>query len=145
MSENEKTVAKVVIIDQDHQYLLMYRSEHPIFGIDPDLPGGTQEDDETEFETMLREAEEEAGVIIDPSAAYEVFSSTDYSDHESKYILFGARVDQRPDIEMSWEHSSYEWVPRHEFIEKCMAANDSYMHMVGDAVSAEPALLNPAK
>lgn len=140
MSDNEKTVAKVMIVDQDDQYLLMYRSEHPTFGTDPDLPGGLQEDEETEFETMIREAEEEASVQLDPAAAREVFSSTDYSDHESKYVLFGARVDNRPDITMSWEHSSYEWVPRHEFIAKCRAANDNYMHMVGDAVNADISL-----
>lgn len=140
MSENEKTVAKVMIVDQDDQYLLMYRSDHPMFGTDPDLPGGTQEDDETEFETMLREAQEEAGVTLDSAAAREIFSSTDYSDHESKYALFGIRVGNRPDIIMSWEHSSYEWIPRHEFIDKCRAANDSYMHMVGDAVNADLSL-----
>ena len=42
-----KKVAKLVIIDSDDKYLLMHRSDHPTFGVDPDLPGGTLEDDET--------------------------------------------------------------------------------------------------
>lgn len=56
-----KTVAKLVIADSDDKYLLMYRSDHPTFGIDPDLPGGTMVDDEDALETMTREVKEEAG------------------------------------------------------------------------------------
>ncbi len=32
----------------------MYRGDHPTFGIDPDLPGGTLEDGESNLETILR-------------------------------------------------------------------------------------------
>lgn len=53
-----KKVAKLVMIDPNDKYLLMYRSEHPTFGNDPDLPGGTLEDGESVLETMLREVEE---------------------------------------------------------------------------------------
>jgi 8-oxo-dGTP pyrophosphatase MutT (NUDIX family) len=53
-------VAKLVIVDNQGKYLLMHRSEHPRFGTDPDLPGGTLEGSEEPIQTMLREVLEEA-------------------------------------------------------------------------------------
>ena len=50
-----KKVAKLVIIDNENKYLLMYRSGHPTFGDDPDLPGGTLEGREQPVDTMVRE------------------------------------------------------------------------------------------
>ncbi len=125
-----KKVAKLVIIDPDDKYLLMHRSDHPNFGIDPDLPGGTLEDDETLLETMLREVKEEAGVDIDSRRAYEIYSGTDYSAHGTHYALFVTKMKVRPEITLSWEHSSYEWLARSEFLKKAKMAKDTYMHMV---------------
>lgn len=130
-----KRVAKLLIIDPDDKYLLMYRSDHPTFGRDPDLPGGTVEDSETLLETMLREVDEEAGVSIDPNNATKVYSGTDYSTHGTHYALFITKLKMRPEIMMSWEHSSYEWLDRSDFIQKTSNAKDTYMHMVSDAVN----------
>jgi len=33
---------------------------------------------------------------------------------------------------MSWEHSSYEWLDRNEFLVRSRSAKDTYMHMVAD-------------
>lgn len=130
-----KHVAKLVIIDPEDTYLLMHRSEHPTFGIDPDLPGGTLETGESPLETMLREVEEEAGVTVNPHEVEKLYSGTDYSNHGTHYTLYVARVAARPEIVMSWEHSSYEWLGRDEFIEKARGAKDTYMHMVGDMIN----------
>lgn len=127
-----KKVAKLVMIDPDDKHLLMYRSDHPTFGIDPDLPGGTLEDEETLIETMLREVKEEAGVDIDANLAREIYSGTDYSAHGTHYALFVAKLDQRPEIVMSWEHSKYEWLDLGEFLQNAKNAKDTYMHMVYD-------------
>lgn len=127
-----KKVAKLVMIDPDDKHLLMYRSDHPTFGIDPDLPGGTLEDEETLIETMLREVKEEVGVDIDANLAREIYSGTDYSAHGTHYALFVAKLDQRPEIVMSWEHSKYEWLDLGEFLQKAKNAKDTYMHMVYD-------------
>lgn len=138
MSENLKTVAKLVMIDAQDQYLMMWRSDHPTFGTDPDLPGGTREDGESALETMLREVVEEAGVVVDESLVQEIYNGIDYSEHESgnQNVLYAARFEKRPDIVMSWEHSSYKWLPKDEFIKAAKAANDTYMHMVGDTIQA---------
>lgn len=129
-----KKVAKLVMVDPDGKYLLMYRSDHPTFGIDPDLPGGTLEDGETLLEAMLREVEEESGVIINRDDVGEVYSGNNYSAHGTHYSLFIAKVKSRPDVKMSWEHSSYVWLDKGEFLEKANNAKDTYMHMVYDVL-----------
>lgn len=127
-----KQVAKLLIIDPDDNYLLMYRHNHPEYGDDPDLPGGIIEDGETALQAMQREVIEEAGLDIDQ--AEEIFSSTSYSDHNTRYHLFVVRLDCRPNITISWEHLSYEWLDRETFLAKSLAAVDSYMHMVHAAL-----------
>lgn len=130
-----KKVARLLIIDPDNKYLLMHRSDHPTFGIDPDLPGGTLEGDETLLETMLREVKEEAGVNINANNVIEVYSGTEYSAHGTHYALFIAKLKTRSKIKMSWEHSSYEWLERDKFLQKAERANDTYMHMVSDVIN----------
>ena len=129
-----KKVAKLLMIDPEDKYLIMYRSNHPTFGKDPDLPGGTLEDNETLLETMLREVKEEAGVDVDASNVREVYSGTDYSAHGTHYSLFISKLNDKPRIVMSWEHSSHEWLDKEEFLEKSKNANDTYMHMVYDSI-----------
>lgn len=129
-----KKVAKLLIIDPDDKYLLMYRSNHPSFGIDPDLPGGTLEDNETLLETMLREVGEEAGINIDAYNVDEIYSGTEYSKHGTHYSLFVTKLNERPEVVMSWEHSSYEWLDCSDFLQKARSAKDTYMHMVSDVI-----------
>ena len=125
-----KKVSKLLMIDQDDKYLIMYRSDHPTFGGDPDLPGGTHEDGETILETMVREVEEESGVLVDGENAELIYSGTDFSKNGTQYTLYVERLKARPEIVISWEHSSYEWISRDEFIEKVKDTKDSFMKMV---------------
>lgn len=129
-----KTITKLVMSGPDDKYLLMYRNEHPLYGTDPDLPGGIQEKGETSLEAVLREVQEETGVVIDAHLVHEVYRGSEYSEHGTEYVLFTARVPVRSKIVMSWEHSSYEWIPLAKFLEKSKAANDTYMHMAAHAV-----------
>lgn len=130
-----KKVAKLLMVDPNDNYLLLYRSDHPAFGTDPDLPGGLAEDGETMLEAMLREVYEEAGVVIEAEIAEEVYSGTEYSTYGTHDVLFVANVAERPTITISWEHSSYEWLERSEFLLRAKSANDSYMHMVHDMLN----------
>lgn len=129
-----KQVAKLVIIDDNGNYLLMYRNNHPTFGNDPDLPGGTLEDGEAPLETVIREVDEEAGFVIDKNIVKEIFSGTKYSQQGTNHVLYVAHVETRPEIVMSWEHAAYEWLARDDFLDKVRNANDHYMHMVYEAL-----------
>lgn len=129
-----KKVAKLVIVDKDDNYLLMYRSNHPAFGDDPDLPGGTVEEGESTLDAMIREVNEEIGVAIDKNVARKVYAGAEYSAHDTHYELFVVKLDKRPEINMSWEHKSYEWLALDIFLERSKNAMDSYMHMVHDTI-----------
>lgn len=129
------SVAKL-LIQQDDQYLMMYRSDHPTFGVDPDLPGGTVEEGESPLQAVLREVWEEVGINFNANQVSEIFSGNRYSSHGTHYTLFVTEVSRKPEIIMSWEHSRYEWMSRSEFIKRALGAKDTYMHMVGDVLLA---------
>lgn len=123
-------VAKLVIIDKDNNYLLLYRNNHPFFGDDADLPGGILEDGEKPLDTMTREVQEELQLTIDPNNVRQVYEGAKYSLHGSVKTLYETKLDTRPTLKLSWEHKSFEWLPRKAFLEKCKNAEDTFMHMV---------------
>ena len=127
-------VAKAIIIDQDNNYLIMRRSNHPTFGNDPDLPGGTAEEGETPLTTMVREVFEETAIHIDGAQAHHLYTGAEYSNHNTEYSLYYYRVATRPQVTMSWEHTSYAWVDRDEFLRQTGESIDTYMHMTHDIV-----------
>lgn len=130
-----KTVAKI-LIKHSEEYLMMYRSDHPTFGVDPDLPGGTGEDGESSRTTALREVYEETGLKLEPSDVRKIYTGTDYSKNGTFYTLFVAELAKKPAIAMSWEHSSFEWVDKTDFIHKATGANDTYMHMAAKTLKS---------
>lgn len=130
-------VAKVVLIDNNGHYLLLQRNDHPDFGFDPDLPGGTLEDGEASLQTLLREVVEEIGVILRPEDVTHHFTGSKYSKHGTIYHLYSTRVHVRPEITISWEHASHEWIHPEIFLAKSRNAKDTYMHMVHDVMSQQ--------
>jgi len=129
-----KHVAKLVIVDGGGKYLLLRRNNHPVFGNDPDLPGGTLEEGELPMETMIREVSEEIAVTIDQADVRELYASAEYSAIGTHYTLYIAELHHTPDVTISWEHSDYEWLDRQVFLEKVRQSNDKFMHMVFDAL-----------
>lgn len=129
-----KSVAKLIIAIPDDYYLMMYRNNHPTFGDDPDLPGGTVELGEASSAAMVREVKEEIGVDIEEKDTEEIYSGTEYSSHGTRYSLFIARLSKKPDITMSWEHSDYKWVNKEDFLLIAKNAKDTYMHMAHDVL-----------
>lgn len=129
-----KLVAKLLVIDPDDNYLLLTRSNHPTFPNDPDLPGGIIEAGEHPLQAAVRETQEEAGIVIDPTMVTMLQKSDTYNENFT-YYLYSVKLDARPDIVISWEHKSYEWLDQATFLERASTAADSYMHMVHDVVA----------
>ncbi|MEO8784792.1 MAG: NUDIX hydrolase [Candidatus Saccharimonadales bacterium] len=133
-AKNSKQVAKLVMIDADGQYLLLTRHDHPRFGHDADLPGGTTEAGETILQTLLREVIEETGVDVSGDQPKQIYDSDRYSPIGTHYYLFVAHLNVRPNIVLSWEHSQQSWVSRTDFLAAAHCAQDDFMHMVYDAM-----------
>lgn len=131
---NMKQVAKIVVVDDDNNYLMLWRSDHPNFSNDPDLPGGIVEVGESSLDAMLREVIEETGFAMDKKVVKKLYSGVEYSAHHTHYSLYVAKLTKRPQISISWEHSSYKWLDRSEFLEIAKCAKDTYMHMVYDFI-----------
>jgi len=137
---NMKQVSKLVVIDNENNYLLMQRSDHPTFPNDPDLPGGTVEEGESSLDAMLREVFEEAGFSIDQNDVRKLYDGAEYSKHNTHYSLYVAKLLKCPKVVISWEHSSYAWVDRDEFLDSAKNAIDTYMHMVHDVILRDKVL-----
>ncbi len=73
--------------------------------------------------------------MVDKTKAALLYEGTQYSTHGTLYSLFMTRLTDRPTVTMSWEHASYEWLDRAEFLERIKDSNDTYMHMVYDVLS----------
>lgn len=132
-----KTASKLLIIDKDDYYLTLYLAAHPTYGDSADLPGGTVDIGESPLQGMLREVTEEIGVVVAPTDVVEVYSGTEYSKHNTNYVLHRMRVAKRPRITLSWEHSSHKWLSRDEFLKNAEGSLDTYMHMVADVLGKE--------
>jgi len=129
--------AKVVIIDENDNYLLMKRADHPRFGSDSDLPGGTIEAGESPEIAAVREVDEEAGITVTLDDIELLYSGLDYSQHGIEYFLYQTKVASQPEVVLSWEHSGYSWLTRDEFLHAAKNSVDTYMHMVYDVVSKQ--------
>lgn len=129
-----KRVAKLLLVDKDDRYLLLYRSNHPSFPNDPDLPGGTLEDNEKSSHSVIRELSEETGIALDACTLEKLYASRSY-DKGYIYYLYRAKLDNHPQVSISWEHSHFEWLYLNDFIDKTHMAIDQYMQMVYDYLS----------
>ena len=129
-----KQVSKVIVIDNEGKYLLMKRSNHPTFPYDYDLAGGTIDQGEEPIEATVRELEEEIGIKVQPEELILFHTDTSFSQSSTEYFLYVYFAPNRPDITISWEHASYEWVEPAGFAKSAEDAEDTYMHMVAAAL-----------
>lgn len=127
-----KKVAKLIIKDKDDKYLILRLNNHPTLGNTHDLPGGTADEGETAVEAMIREVEEEIGFRVTPNDVQELYSGTNYSPNGTLYALFTTKLDKRPDITLSWEHSAYDWLEKEEFLNSAAETRNTFIRMAYD-------------
>lgn len=121
-----ESVAKTVVINEKNEVLVLTIGEyigHPEKSYTPDLPGGQIEivDGETELLGAIREAEEEAGIVLSPKDMHLAYTRTGLSHRGNasmSFFLYVARLDYTPEVVVSWEHASYEWIPIDQLLER---------------------------
>ena len=111
-----ESVAKAIIINSANKVLILTLGEHlknPDKSFKPDLPGGLVDPGETERDAVIREVYEETGISLVPSQLEMVYARTEFINSENKSVtkhLYIAHIVEAVEVELSWEHSAYEWV-----------------------------------
>jgi len=119
-----ESVAKVLLVNDKHEALILTVGEYeerPDKSFKPDLPGGRVDPGESELIAVKRELVEEAGIDLTTNAFQLVYAKTEFFELENKSVskfLYIAHIDKTPPVTLSWEHTSYEWVPLEGITEK---------------------------
>jgi len=110
-----KIVAKALIRDAAGDLLLLRRGlTHPNFPEHVDFPGGEVEPDEPHIEAVRREIREETGLDI-PLENIQQVHLKQLSDDLAHVVFVATVPDNKPEVELSWEHSGFEWIPFDQF------------------------------
>lgn len=107
-------VAKAIILDANGDFLLLKRTDsHPMLANFYDLPGGTVKAGEEPGEAVLREVREETGLLLNKTKMRVLYTTTNFLHGRSfPTMLYIATLDNiAPNVQISWEHQSYEWAP----------------------------------
>ena len=111
-----ESVAKALLINNQNKALILTIGEHkenPEKSFKLDLPGGLVDPGETEHEAVIREINEETGIIVNKTQLTMVYSGTQFVVEEHKSVtkhLFIVKLDGNPNVKLSWEHSEFEWI-----------------------------------
>jgi len=111
----KKIVAKALVRNLDGKLLLLYRGKtHPHFPGHLDLPGGEVEEGEQIKDAIIREIQEETGIVITSSQTSKAF---EINYPNVNHVLFNANVSENDlAVRLSWEHQGYEWLSVEEII-----------------------------
>ena len=132
-----KIVAKALVRSSEGLCLVLHRGNtHPRFPGHIDFPGGEVESKETPEVAVMREIQEETGLLVDPKKLKKLFTK---QYRQTTHMLFEAKLTE-PDakVALSWEHKSYRWITPEELksLPKFPGA-DSYYTDVVDYLSSQ--------
>jgi 8-oxo-dGTP pyrophosphatase MutT (NUDIX family) len=124
-------VAKTLVFNAQHQVLLLRRSDDDVYRPGQfDLPGGQVDPGEDVVAGGIREALEEAGLVLDPAVTRIVHAGMGgRKDHHSDRrisivrVILVSRVEDST-VTLSHEHQAYEWCS----LDEAIARTDHPVH-----------------
>jgi|LSQX01.2.fsa_nt_gb 8-oxo-dGTP pyrophosphatase MutT (NUDIX family) len=111
-----KRAAGIFFTDGSHVLLLKRSGESSHTGTWA-LPGGGAREGETDIGTAVRETREETGLETIPGYRIDSLTSQDGHKHFTTFLY---RVSSQFDVDLSEEHSDWEWVPFDNLEEKSL-------------------------
>ena len=133
-----KIVAKALVRSSEGLCLVLHRGNtHPRFPGHIDFPGGEVEPKETLEAVVMREIQEETGLLVDPKKLKKLFTK---QYQQATHVLFEAKLTE-PDakVALSWEHKSYRWITPEELkrLPRFSGADPYYNTDVVDYLSSQ--------
>ena len=122
MEKNSKThiVAVVAVIrNEEGKYLVLKRSKNEIaYPGQYTFPGGKIEGNETVGETLIREADEEAGLVLKPGKILLKDKSYLRPDGQTaKFFSYLCEAENTSEVKICEDFSDYKWVSLKELKE----------------------------
>ena len=117
--KTENVVA--AIIKKDNSYLIAQRNRNKYMGLKWEFPGGKVESDETFYEALSREIQEELNIKIN---VYKKIAEEKYKDGQIDIILHYYLCSEKSGTTRLNEHENMAWVEKKDF--------DKYAFVEGD-------------
>jgi len=113
-----KLIAKAILLDDEGRLLSLRRSStDPHRPGGKDFPGGTVEDGEHLEQAVIREIEEEVGIVLREDQVALAYATTTFFDGiNDMRFLFVGRVKTGTPVKLSWEHDAYVWATPSEHL-----------------------------
>jgi 8-oxo-dGTP diphosphatase len=109
----EKIVIGVTIIF-NNTCLCLKREGSDFMGDLVELPSGGKEKNETIYNSLIREVEEETGIVLNLKNSFDYLSSFDYvssSGKKARQINFAINLNKLPCVKLNpKEHTEYYWL-----------------------------------
>lgn len=103
-----RQIASTVLVNDKNEVLIMKRSRRvSTWPGTWNFPGGSVDEGETKREAAIRELEEEAGIIADPSS---LISLGVLTTNDNKDINFFLCKEFDGEVDINWESSDFRWV-----------------------------------
>lgn len=119
-----ESIAKVLVVNERYEVLILTVGEykgHPEKSFKPDLPGGLVDPGESELDAVVRELQEESGIVAEAGSMKLVFAKTEFFESENKSVtksLFLLKLPKTPEVTLSWEHAEFQWVSLNDLRDK---------------------------
>ena len=106
----KKIVVGAIIVNDNNEVLLVRRKQDDFMGGFYEIPGGNSEENETIYETLIREVKEETNFDIEKVISYvNYFDYISDSGKKSRQFNFVVNVKSIDNLILT-EHDCYKWV-----------------------------------